>query len=83
MKERNCNLISLKRIAQRLDCSEATARRRSKADPNFPELFNINNRLFGHEDQIDAYIEALPSERKKPTVFQAKRDDENEEASPK
>ena len=70
---RRRNLVSLKRIAMRLDCSVATARRRSKTDPNFPPLFNVNNTLFAYDDQVDAYIEALPSEAEKPVRFQSKR----------
>ena len=77
------NLISLKRIAMRLDCSVATARRRSKTDPNFPGLFNVNNMLFGYEDQVDAYIETLPAESQKPTTFNTKRICESEEATAK
>ena len=80
---RSRNLISLKRIAMRLDCSVATARRRSKTDPNFPALFNVNNMLFGYEDQLDAYIETLPSEAEKPTKFQTKRVDQSAEATAK
>jgi hypothetical protein len=79
--QRSRNLISLGRIAQRLGCSPATARRRSKTDPNFPELFNINNKLFGKDDQVDAYIETLTAESQKPTKFQTKRDDQSAEAS--
>ena len=56
--QRRRNLISLKNIAERLGCSVATARRRSKTDPNLPALFNVNNLLFGYDDQLDAYIEA-------------------------
>jgi hypothetical protein len=78
---RSRNLISLKRIAKRLDCSVATARRRSKADPNFPPLFNVNNTLFAYDDQVDAYIEALPSEAEKPVKFQRRREDYSAEAS--
>ncbi len=81
--QRRRNLISLKNIAKRLGCSVATARRRSKTDPNFPALFNVNNLLFGYDDQLDAYIESLPSESQKPTKFNTRRDGESAEASPK
>ena len=79
--QRSRNLISLKRIAKRLDCSVATARRRSKTDPNFPKLVNVSNMLFGFEDELDAYQETLPRETQKPTKFQIKRDDHSTEAS--
>ena len=78
--QRRRNLISLKNIAKRLGCSVATARRRSKTDPNLPALFNVNNLLFGYDDQLDAYIESLPSESERPTKFQTKRNGESAEA---